>query len=363
MNEHPLGNAKGSIALSNDSGLAVKTVSVIVPVYRVERYIAETVQSILNQTYPDFELLIIDDESPDQSIQICQHFSDQRIRIIHQKNRGLAGARNTGIRHATGKYLAFLDSDDLWLPQKLEKHVLHLEHHPDVGVSFSRSAFIDEHGKPLGIYQMPKLTDITAGHLFCRNPIGNGSAVVIRREVLQEIKFQDNVYGTVEDFYFDDRFRQSEDIECWLRIALQTNWEIAGIPDALTLYRLNSGGLSANLIKQYRAWEKIIEKTQDYNPDFIRDWGDKARAYQLRYLARRAVSQRDGQVAVELVNQALATDAGILLAEPLRTLLTVGAAYLLWAMPQTLYSWLERLAMVMTGLTQKRRILRDQSQT
>jgi glycosyltransferase involved in cell wall biosynthesis len=335
-------------------------VSVIVPVYRVERYIAETIRSVLNQTYTDFELLIIDDESPDRSIEICQGFTDPRLKIIHQKNRGLAGARNTGIRQAQGNYLAFLDSDDLWLPQKLEKHIAHLEQHPTVGVSFSRSAFIDEAGQPLGIYQMPKLTEITPGYLFCRNPVSNGSCVVIRREVFEGIKFQENLYGTIEDFYFDDRFRQSEDIECWLRIALQTNWQIEGIPEALTLYRVNSGGLSANLIKQYESWEKIIENTQQYAPDFIREWGDKARAYQLRYLARRAISQRDGRLAVELVHRALRTDWQIIWAEPLRTLMTLAAAYLLWLIPASWYQSLERLAMNITGIRQKQRIAREQ---
>ena len=164
-------------------------VSVIIPTYKVERYIAQTIQSVLDQTYSHFEVLVIDDESPDRSIEICQRFQDPRIRIIRQKNRGLAGARNTGIRHAQGTYLAFLDSDDLWRPEKLMQHVLHLESSPEVGVSFSRSAFIDTDGHPLGIYQMPKLTGINGPYLLCRNPIGNGSAPVIRRTALEAIQF------------------------------------------------------------------------------------------------------------------------------------------------------------------------------
>ncbi|NEO60828.1 MAG: glycosyltransferase family 2 protein, partial [Moorea sp. SIO4G2] len=85
----------------------MKTVSIIIPVYGVEKYIASAVQSVINQTYQNFEVLIIDDESPDQSVNICRKLSDNRINIIHQTNRGLAGARNTGIRHAKGDYLAF----------------------------------------------------------------------------------------------------------------------------------------------------------------------------------------------------------------------------------------------------------------
>lgn len=340
----------------------MKLVSVIVPTYNVERYIAATVKSVLAQSYSQFELLIIDDESPDRSVEIVQQFQDPRIKIIHQKNRGLAGARNTGIRHAQGDYLAFLDSDDLWLPEKLEQHVQHLEQNPQVGVSFSRSAFMDGDGLPLGIYQMPKLKDITAAHLLCRNPIGNGSAPVIRREVLEEIKFYADRYGSQEDFYFDDAFRQSEDIECWIRIMLQTQWSIEGIPEALTLYRVNTEGLSAQVMKQYKSWEQVIEKTRTYAPEMVAQYEAPARAYQLRYLARRAVRLKDAKMAVRLVNSALKTHWKILLAEPQRTVLTLCAAYLMSLLPSAFYPRLESMALQMTGTLQKLRIQKDQMQ-
>ena len=340
----------------------MKLVSVIVPTYNVEQYIASTIRSVLEQTYSNFELLIIDDESPDRSVEICQQFEDPRIKIISQKNRGLAGARNTGIRHASGDYLAFLDSDDLWLPEKLEKHVRHLDRSPEVGISFSRSGFIDGNGKSLGIYQMPKLKDITATHLLCRNPIGNGSAPVIRRETLKEIEFQENFYGTVENFYFDDRFRQSEDIECWIRIVLTTKWKIEGIPEALTLYRVNTEGLSANILKQLDSWEKVIEKTRNYAPEVLNRWEKPARAYQLRYLARRAIRLKDTQMAIKLVNEALRTHWFILFAEPRRTLLTLCAAYLMRLLPFSFYAQIEALALKITGFSQKRKIISQQQE-
>ncbi len=337
----------------------MKKISVIVPVYGVEKYIAATVRSVLEQTYSNFELIIVDDASPDQSIEICQEFKNSRIKIIHQENRGLAGARNTGIRHAQGEYLAFLDGDDLWSPEKLEKHVTHLENSPTVGISFSRSAFIDEAGNSLGNYQMPKLKGITTPYLLCRNPVSNGSASVIRREVFEAIKFQDNLYGIVEEFYFDERFRQSEDIECWIRISIQTGWQIEGIPEALTLYRVNSDGLSANMLKQLDSWEKVIEKTRSYAPELITQWEKLARAYQLRYLARRAVRMQAPSTALEMTYRALSTHWRILLEEPRRTLLTLVAAYSLWLLPRPLYCQMETLALKMTGGSQRRRILKD----
>ncbi|MEE3718042.1 glycosyltransferase family 2 protein [Tumidithrix elongata RA019] len=328
-------------------------VSAIVPVYKVEAYIAETIQSVLAQTFQDFELIIVDDESPDRSIEIAREFDDPRIQIVQQKNRGLAGARNTGIRHAKGEYIALLDSDDLWLPQKLEKHIQHLECNPLVGVSYCPSAFIDELGKPLGIKQTPKLTGITPAQVLCRNPIGNGSAPVIRREVFDAIKFQANLYGSEEDFYFDDTFRQSEDIECWLRIALQTNWQFEGIPEALTLYRVNAGGLSANMMKQYEAWERAIAKAQIYAPEFIAKWGQIAKAYQLRYLARRAVRNRDGKAAIKLLHQALGCHWKIILEEPKRTIQTMLAAYFLFLFPLSFYQAIESFTLKFAAKFQK----------
>jgi glycosyltransferase involved in cell wall biosynthesis len=338
-------------------------VSVIIPVYQVEKYIEATVKSVLSQTYKDFELLIIDDGSPDKSIEICQQFSDPRIRIIHQENRGVAAARNHGIREAQGEYLAFLDADDLWMPEKLAKHVEHLDNNPEVGVSFSRSAFIDEADNPLGIYQMGKLKDITPLDLLCRTPIGNGSVPVIRRQVLEEMKFQDNVYGSVEDFYFDDdrKLHPSEDVECWLRIAIKTKWKIEGLAEPLTLYRVNPQGFSAQLQKKLSSWETMLEKIRAYAPQEVQKWENIAMAYQYRHLARRAVTLNLGKTAVEYSMRSLARHWRILIEEPRRTLITIAASYFQWLIPSTIYRQIEALALKITGANQKRRIQQDDS--
>ncbi|KAB8317807.1 glycosyltransferase family 2 protein [Tolypothrix campylonemoides VB511288] len=334
-------------------------ISVIIPVYKVEKYIAATVESVLAQTYKNFELLIIDDGSPDKSIEICQQFTDNRIRIIRQENRGVAAARNTGIRNAQGEYLAFLDADDLWTPEKLAKHIEHLENSPAVGVSFCRSAFIDELGEPLGIYQITKLKGITPLDLLCRTPIGNGSVPVIRRETLEDIAFQDNLYGVVENFYFDDdrQLHPSEDVECWLRIAMKTKWLIEGIAEPLTLYRVNSQGFSAQLMKKLKSWERMLEKAHAYVPsESMAELEKIAMAYQLRHLARRAVTLKDGTTAIQFTHRALSTYWRILLEEPRRTLITLAAAYFLWLMPRSLYHQIESIALKIVGAAQRRRI-------
>ncbi len=335
----------------------MKKVSVIIPVYNVEQYIAETVNSVLQQTYINFELLLIDDGSPDKSIEICQKFNDPRIKIIRQANRGVSAARNTGIRHAQGEVIAFLDGDDLWLPQKLEKHLVHLKSSPSVGVSFSRSAFIDESGEQLGIYQLSKLNAIAPSYILYRNPIGNGSAPVIRREVLEAIRYSD----AQRDCYFDEQLHHIEDIECWLRIALQTSWQIEGIPEALTLYRVNSQGASTNGVQQLESLEKVLAKTRTYAPKFIALWERPAKAYQLRFLARRAIREQTSSKAIQLVHQAVAIHWRILFEEPRRTLMTLAAAYSLWFLPQSIHKKIENIVLKMTGNSQKRRIHQEQS--
>jgi len=115
------------------------------------------------------------------------------------------------------------------------------------------------------------------------------------------------------------------------------------------------------VFKQLDSWEQVIEKTRSYAPDLVAQWENPARAYQLRYLARRAITLKDGSIAVKLFHRALATHWRILLEEPRRTLLTWGAAYLLWLLPQPFYYQLEGLALKITEVTQRRRILQEQS--
>ena len=330
------------------------TVSVILPVFNVEHYVGQAVASVLNQTYSDFELLVVDDGSTDASLAVCGRFRDDRIRVIRQANRGLAGARNTGIRHARGGYIAFLDADDLWLPAKLEAHVMHLRTRKEVGVSYSQSSFIDEHGMPMRYHQMPKLYGVSASDILLRNPVGNGSAAVVRRAAFADIRFLVGPFGDTRDCYFDETFRQSEDVECWLRIALQTHWQFEGIGQPLTLYRVNAHGLSANLAKQLQSWERFIEKTRSYAPHFISRWGTLARAFQLRYLARRAVRQGDASAARRLFHQAIVSDYRMVVREPMRTAVTGAAIYLQSLLPRHWYSRLESLSMTLGGRYQRR---------
>lgn len=319
--------------------------SIIMPVYNVEKYVARSIQSALAQTYKDFELVLIIDGSKDSSLAICESFNDPRIRIVKQENRGLAGARNTGIREARGKYIALLDSDDLWHEQKLERHIRHLESNPKIGVSYSGSVFIDDNDELVGVSMRPKLYDITAAHIFCRNPVGNGSAPVFRKQVFVDIGYPHSRNSEIETAYFNESFRFGEDIECWMRIACNSNWLFEGIEGDLTLYRIVSGGLSANTEKMYEFWQRMYKNVNGYAPELISECGEKARAYQLRYYARRAVREGQGKAAVSHILGALRASPMILFEEPRKTIITAAAALLSWVLPSMVYRKIEELVL------------------
>ncbi|MFB2974941.1 glycosyltransferase family 2 protein [Microseira sp. BLCC-F43] len=332
----------------------MKLVSVIIPVYSVEAYIAATVQSVLDQTYDYFELLIVDDGSPDKSREICEQFTDARIKIISQENQGVAAARNSGIRQAKGEFLAFLDGDDLWLPEKLQKHIEHLENSPNVGISFSRYGFIDAAGNFLGIFKISQIEGVTPALILCRNPVGNPSCTVIRREVFEQIKFPKNIDSQAEKYcYFDEELHHFEDVELWLRIAIKTDWKIQGISEALTLYRVNPKGASTNLSKQLDGLSKMLEKTSSYAPDLIEPYGKVTKAYTLRKFAQLSVRLRDATTAKKMVHKALSTHWQIIVEEPLRTLLILAATYCLYLLPRSLYYKVETLALNTTGAIQR----------
>lgn len=299
--------------------------SIIVPAYNVAHCIRQTLDSLLAQTCTDYEIVVVDDGATDNTVEIVQSYDDPRIRLVRQTNRGLAGARNSGIDAARGAYIGFCDADDLWHPEKLECHIAHLELNPGLGVSYSGSAMIDDDGRPMGMSQRPKLQRITPEDVLLRNPIGNGSAPVFRRAALEDIRYRPEG-ETVRDWWFDETFRQSEDIECWTRFALTTSWDMAGIEADLTLYRISARGLSASVTRQLESWERMAAKITGIDPEFAARHMADARAYQLRYLARRAVSMGQGRLALDLALRSLRVSRHPMRHEPRKTLTTLAAA-------------------------------------
>ncbi|PKH03006.1 glucosyl transferase [Psychromonas sp. MB-3u-54] len=317
-------------------------VSVVIPMYNVEDHIQQCIQSVLAQTFQNFEVICVNDGSTDSTLDKLRQFNDPRIRLIQQANRGLSGARNSGILAARGLYVALLDADDFWAHEKLTYHVNHLNSHPNVGVSYCPSLFVNEQGTLMGIGQFPKLKKLTCKDIFCRNPVGNGSAPVIRHRLLREMTFECPKTGHIS--VFDEELSQSEDIELWLRIALRERWTFEGIDVPLTYYRVNESGLSANVTKQYANWCLAVKKNIVGHEEFFERYLALARAYQLRYLARRAIRSGNSWSAIKLIHKALITHPRIIIEEPLRTLSTFCFA-LISILPRSFHRMLENIVM------------------
>lgn len=205
-------------------------VSIITPVYNSESYICETINSVINQTYPCWELILVDDCSVDSSINVIKPFieRDSRIKLINlSQNSGAAVARNKGIEFANGRYIAFLDSDDLWLPHKLE---LQLPFMQDNGYPFTFSAYdkINEKGKVFGHIGVPD--KVCYSDLLKMCSIGCLTAI-----------YDTEYFGKV----YMPLIRKRQDLGLWLKLLKQTDYAY-GLNKALGQYRVRTDSISAN---------------------------------------------------------------------------------------------------------------------
>jgi glycosyltransferase involved in cell wall biosynthesis len=205
-------------------------VSVVIPVYNREKYVRSAVDSILSQTFSDFELLVIDDGSTDGSIAVVQSYSDPRIRFVRNNtNLGVSATRDKGIQLARGEYLAFLDSDDCAYPDRLRKQTAFLDNHPDYAAVGSWSEWMSEEGHPSGrIKRKPTSSkEIAAWRLF-QQGIEN-SASMARTDVLRAYRHRED-------------FDVCSDFELWARIA--ANHKLATLPEVLVHRRIHARQLT-----------------------------------------------------------------------------------------------------------------------
>jgi teichuronic acid biosynthesis glycosyltransferase TuaG len=223
-------------------------ISIIMPTYNSEKYINKTILSVKNQTYSNWELIIIDDCSTDDTKQFVETFleNDERIKYVRlEKNSGAAVARNKGVEIASGDYLAFLDSDDIWLPNKLERQLNFMF---DNGYLFSSTnyEYVDEHGQSMG--RITKSYEKLDYHGLLKHGPGNSTIMY-------------NVKETGKQFVPD--IRKRNDYLMWIGLIKKTKF-LYGLDETLTQYRVRSNSLSENkldLIKYhwiiYRHYEKL----------------------------------------------------------------------------------------------------------
>jgi len=223
----------------------MSTVSVIIPAYNQSHYLGQAIQSVLDQTYPDFEIIVVDDGSTDDTRAVADSFTDARLRYVYQDNAGLSAARNTGIRHATGTYLSYLDSDDLFLSEKLALLVDAFDREPELGFAAGQAVLIDENSQPLGeIFDAGLPQD--RSQLLMNNPLHVGS-VLLRRDWQEKVGF------------FDESLRSYEDWDMWLRL-VRAGCQMGWVPQPVSLYRFHRAQMTRLGKQMTTATFAVLEK-------------------------------------------------------------------------------------------------------
>lgn len=256
------------------SGPVPGRVSIIMPAYNGQKYIAESIYSVIAQTYQNWELIVVDDGSVDRTAEIvrCLQISDRRIHYIYQSNGKQAKARNTGIRHSNGEFIAFLDQDDLWVEQKLEKQIEVLAE-ADIDVVFSDGfCFLGDDV----FYEANRFSTLTGkydGDSFFRlsfiiNRIPVLSAMVRRKSLVRVGMFEE-----------DPQYQNCDDYDLWLRLA-DAGANFFGMSDYLVRYRLHPDQASTNIIQTFKAEISILEK---YRYTTKLDEGEKQLRIRTRY--------------------------------------------------------------------------------
>lgn len=217
-----------------------KLVSVVMTVYNTQDYLTEAIQSILNQTYTDFEFIIIDDCSTDHSLQIAMDFQnkDGRIQVHHlQKNMGIANARNAGIELAKGKYIAWMDSDDISMPERIEKELTFLESNPQISVVSSNAKLVNTYGEIIGEVCMPQTQKMIEWVLCFTDPIIN-PATMVRSEIYKIAGGYRNLAENKSEFF-------PEDFDLWVRLIHKI--EFYNLQDYLLLLRKHEQNITKTL--------------------------------------------------------------------------------------------------------------------
>lgn len=219
------------------------TVSVIIPAYNRAHLVMRAINSVLNQTFQDFEIIIVDDASRDNTEELVRGIHDKRIFYIqHEKNRGGSAARNTGIKQARGEYIAFLDSDDEWLPEKLEKQLKVFEQSTN-SVGLVYTGIIKESKQRRSVHQS---RENTAQAILAENYVGTTSTPLIKKECF------------LKTGLFDETLPSAQDWDMWIRIGQY--YEFDFVTEQLVKYYLQDDSITRNREAKIEAYRIISKK-------------------------------------------------------------------------------------------------------
>jgi len=249
-------------------------ISVILPTYNGEKFIARAINSVLNQTFKDFELIIVDDGSTDNTAQVIKEFQkkDNRIKYIWQKNSGApARPRNTGIKHAQGEYIAFLDHDDEWLPEKLKKQLTKFRN-SECGLVGCSANIIDEKHKKKRIYSVPPFLEINSSKILEGSVPCSCSSMVVRRDVFRNIGL------------FDESFKSGDDWDLWIRASRKYRFLFVQTPLFNYYIHGNNVTILRGKIKYLQEVEKVVDKHRDIYLKYPKSFSKKLRKLGTAYI-------------------------------------------------------------------------------
>jgi glycosyltransferase involved in cell wall biosynthesis len=273
-------------------------IAVIIPAYNQSQYLSQAIQSVLEQTFSDWEAVIVDDGSTDETRNVTLSYQDPRLHYVYQENRGLSAARNTGIRHSTAPHLSFLDSDDMFLPEKLTLLLATLEQSPDLGLVAGQAVPVDEYGSRVGKIMDTPLPE-QVERLLLGNPLHVGS-VLVRRSWQEQAGF------------FDESLRSYEDWDMWLRLGY-LGCRMGYVDQPVSLYRFHTAQMTRIGTQMTTATFAVLDKLYS-NPDLLPAWQNlHDLAYSRAYLraAAQAYHAQNFDYAKLCIDNALRLDPSL----------------------------------------------------
>ncbi len=245
------------------------SISIIIPAYNAGKFIQETVNSVLSQTFADFEIIISDDGSTDSTAEIISQYTDVRIKYLHSPNAGVSAARNKGAAIATGTYLAFLDADDLFYPENLNKKLHFLKSHPEYELAFADCDIIDENSNKTGEPLIGNDENVLKNLLsWNRTVIPGPSSILVSRKAYRQTGG------------FDAKFSTAADQDFFFRIAAE--FRCGRIPEPLTAYRKHGSNMHMNIALMEKDHIGVYRKASQNN--LFKDSGFRRKCFAKLYM-------------------------------------------------------------------------------